>query len=295
MQPFPGDCPDFRGTVVVAMQKRLIAEKMGLSPSRCLETSWYDRPQYYDLAFRGETRLEADFIEAACRKYCPFRARRLLEPACGTGRLITELSARGYRMTGLDLSRPSLEYLKGRLARRKLRASIVLADMADFRLDTPADAAYCTFDSFRHLLSEQAARRHLQCVAESLRPGGIYILGFHLLPPDAAEECTERWTERHGRTKVTVTLRVLASDRRRRIERLRVSLLVHAGAKMLRLRHDFPFRMYTAAQFRRLLAAVPSLELCDVYDFWYEIDRPFVLSDEMSDTVFILKRRTEKR
>ncbi len=170
MQPFPGDCPDFRGTVVVAMQKRLIAAKMGLSPSRCLETSWYDHPQYYDLAFRGETRLEADFIEAACRKYCPFRARRLLEPACGTGRLITELSARGYRMTGLDLSRPSLEYLKGRLARRKLRASIFPADMADFRLDTPADAAYCTFDSFRHLLSEQAARRHLQCVAESLRP-----------------------------------------------------------------------------------------------------------------------------
>ena len=49
--------------------------------------------------------------------------------------------------------------------------------------------------------------------------------------------------------------------------------------------------MYTAAQFRRLLAAVPSLELCDVYDFWYEIDQPFELNDEMSDTVFILRRR----
>jgi hypothetical protein len=31
--------------------------------------SWYDYPQYYDLAFRSETRAEADFIEAACRKY----------------------------------------------------------------------------------------------------------------------------------------------------------------------------------------------------------------------------------
>ena len=263
--------------------------------SKILEANWYDHPQYYDLAFRGETRLEADFIEAACRKYCPFPARRLLEPACGTGRLITELSARGYRMTGLDLNRPSLQYLQRRLARRKLRASIFPADMADFRLAAPVDVAYCTFDGFRHLLSEEAARRHLQCVAQSLRPGGIYILGFHLLPPDASEECIERWTERHGRTQVTVTLRVLASDRRRRIERLRVSLLVRGGAKMLRLRHDFPFRLYTAAQFRRLLAAVPALELCDVYDFWYEIDRPFVLNDEMSDTVFILRRRTEKK
>ena len=174
-----------------------------------LDADWYDYPQFYDLAFRSETRLEADFIEAACRKYCPRPARRLLEPACGTGRLVTELAARGYRMTGFDLSRPALSYLERRLARRKLRAATFQADMADFRLAAPADAAFCTFDSFRHLLSERAARRHLECVAASLRPGGIYILGFHLLPLDASEECTERWTERRGRTQVTVTLRVL--------------------------------------------------------------------------------------
>ena len=262
-----------------------------MSKTTVLQANWYDYPQYYDIAFRSETRPEADFIEAACRKYCPFRARRLLEPACGTGRLITELAARGYRMTGLDLSGPSLEYLQRRLARRRLRANLLLADMADFRLTAPADAAYCTFDSFRHLLTQRAARRHLQCVADSLRPGGIYILGFHLLPLDAAEECIERWSQRHGRTRVAVTLRVLATDRRRRIETLRVSLLVRNATKELRLRHDFPFRMYTAAQFRRLLAAVPAFELCDVYDFWYEIEQPFELNDDRADSVFILRKR----
>jgi SAM-dependent methyltransferase len=260
-----------------------------------VEADWYDHPRYYDIAMRSETPAEADFIEAASRKYCPFRVRRLFEPACGTGRLLADLAARGYRMTGVDLSRPSLEYLQRRLARRRLRASILRADMADFRLAGPVDVAYCTFDSFRHLLTEQAARGHLQCVAESLRPGGIYILGLHLLPPDAAEECIERWTERQGRTQVTVTLRVLTTDRRRRIETLRVSLLVRdkgtKGGRELRLRHEFPFRMYTAAQFRRLLAAVPSLELCDVYDFWYEIDHPLTLNNEMSDTVFILRKQ----
>jgi SAM-dependent methyltransferase len=255
------------------------------------EGSWYDHPRYYDIAFRSETGPEADFIEAACRKYCPFPAKRLLEPACGSGRLVTELAARGYRMTAFDLSRPSLDFLESRLARRKLRATTFLADMTDFRLPAPVDAAYCTFDSFRHLLTEAAARRHLECVAESLRPGGIYILGFHLLPLDASEECTERWTERQGQTQVTVTLRVLATGRRRRIEQLRVSLLVRNGEKEIRLRHEFPFRMYTAAQFRRLLGRVPSLELCDVYDFWYDIDDPLVLDDELSDTVFILRKR----
>jgi SAM-dependent methyltransferase len=256
-----------------------------------VQASWYDYPQYYDLAFRGETRPEADFIEAACRKYCPFAVRRLLEPACGSGRLIVELAGRGYRLTGFDLRRPMLSYVCRRLARRRLRATLFRADMADFRLAGRVDAAYNTFDSFRHLLSEQAARRHLECVAGSLRPGGIYILGFHLLPPDAAEECIERWTERRGRTRVSVTLRVLATDRRRRLETLRASVLVRGEKKELRLRDDFQFRLYTAAQFRRLLAKVRSLELCDVYDFWYQLDQPLKLSDKLSDTVLILRKR----
>jgi SAM-dependent methyltransferase len=256
-----------------------------------LHADWYDYPQYYDLAFRSETGAEADFIEAACRKYCAGRAERLLEPACGTGRLVAELAARGYQLTGFDLSKPSLAYLRRRLARRRLSATVFYADMEEFRLEQNVDAAYSTFDSFRHLLTETAACRHLQCIADGLRPGGIYLLGFHLLPPDAAEECTERWSETHGRTRVTVTLRVLATDRRRRLETLRVSLLVRSGDRVVRLRHDFQFRMYTAGQFRRLLARVPTLELCDVYDFWYEIDQPLKLNDEISDTVFVLRKR----
>ncbi len=254
--------------------------------------SWYDYPQYYDLAFRSETRREADFIEAACRKYCPLTVRRLFEPACGSGRLVTELAARGYRMTGLDLSEPSLDYLRRRLARRGLRATLRRADMAGFRLAHAVDSAYCTFDSFRHLLTEQTARTHLESVSRSLRPSGIYILGFHLLPADAAEECTERWTARHGAAQVSVTLRVVATDRRRRMERLRISLLVRSPARTIRLRDEFPFRMYTASQFRRLLSAVPSLELRDVFDFWYEIEHPLKLDDEISDTVFILQKRS---
>jgi SAM-dependent methyltransferase len=235
--------------------------------------------------------VEADFIEAACRKYCRFPVRRLLEPACGTGRLVTELAARGYKVSGFDLSEPALEYLRKRLARRRLKAEVFRGDMAEFHLKRPVDAAFCTFNSFRHLLSEASAQRHLECIAESLRPGGIYVLGFHLLPPDASEECTERWTERQGGTQVTVTLRVLSADRRRRIENLRISVLARERGRELRFRDEFPLRLYTAAQARRLLAKVPSLELCDVYDFWYEIDHPLALNDDIADTVFVLRKR----
>src|SRR5437762_578281 len=163
---------------------------MTMTRSRMLEGTWYDHPQYYDIAFQVYTEREADFIEAACRKYCPFDARRLLEPACGTGRLITELAARGYQVTGFDISQPALRYLRRRLKRRRLHADTFEAEMSDFRVGRSADAAYCMVNTFRHLLTEQAARGHLECIAGSLRPGGIYVLGMNLLPSDAT-----RWAE----------------------------------------------------------------------------------------------------
>ena len=55
---------------------------------------------------------------------------------------------------------------------------------------------------------------------------------------------------------------------------------------------EFNLRLYTGrAQLRKLIAAVPEFELCDIYDFWYDIDDPLKLSNEMSDTVFILRKK----
>jgi len=261
-----------------------------MARSRILIANCYDYPQYYDIALQAYTQLEADFIEAACRKYCPFVARRLLEPACGSGRLITELAARGYQMIGFDLSQSALSYLQRRLARRQLNADIFEAEMSDFRVGRPVDAAYCTVNTFRHLLTEQAARGHLECIATSLRPGGIYMLGLRLVSLDADEKDNMRWMERRGETKVSVTLRVLGTDLRRRIENLRVCLLVRRGSKERRLRYEFQFRTYTGRQFRRLLRWAPSLELCGIHDFWSGIDYPLALDDEVDYQVFVLRR-----
>ena len=252
---------------------------------------WYDHPEFYDISLRDDTPKEAAFIEAACRKYCEFPVRRLLEPACGSGRLVVELAARGYHLTGLDLNEKALRFLEKQLRRRRLAAEVLRADMSDFTLSQPAEAAFCLLNSFRHLLTEAAAKNHLEAVARNLRPGGIYILGLHLVPPDADDSSIERWRTSQGKTRVSTDLRVTETDRRRRLETLQVSLRVRRGDKLWRFRGKFQLRLYTAPQFRKLLAAVPALQLCDVYDFWYEIDEPLKLDNQMSDTVFILKRR----
>jgi SAM-dependent methyltransferase len=266
-------------------------EQVTMGRSRILVANWYDYPEYYDIAFQARTSREADLIEAVCRKYCPFVVRHLLEPACGTGRLVTALAGRGYRVTAFDISLPALNYLRRQLVRRRLCARTFAADMADFGLRRSADAAYCLINTFRHLLTEQAAHDHLECIAENLRPGGIYVLGMDLLPLYVQRHEAERWTRRRRKTTVTVTHRVLSTDLRRRTENVQFCVLVRHGLKELRLRHEFQLRTYTPKQFRRLLTSVPSLELCDIYDFWYDIDQPLAPNDQIDYGVFVLRRR----
>ncbi len=96
--------------------------------------SWFDRPEWFEIGFQNETKKEADFFEAAFKKYCDFPVKRLLEPACGSGRIVTEMAARGYDVTGFDLSEASLEFLRERLKKRRLKATVVNADMTRFQI-----------------------------------------------------------------------------------------------------------------------------------------------------------------
>ncbi|MDX1961871.1 MAG: class I SAM-dependent methyltransferase [Pirellulales bacterium] len=259
-------------------------------------TSWYALPRYYDIAMQGETALEAEFLPLAWKRYAQRPVRTVLEPACGTGRLLTELAARGYRLRGFDRQPEMVAYSADRLRRHGLRGSINAGDMADFSLSRPVDAAYCLLDSFRHLLSEQTALAHLRCMAAAVAPGGIYTLGLHLLPPDASLDCTERWSETARGTRVTTTLRVVAASRKLRTERLRISMLIkrrtRAGVETSeRYRDEFDLRLYTVAQLRQLLAKVPEWEHVATYDYWYELDSPLPLDNRLNDAVLVLRRR----
>jgi SAM-dependent methyltransferase len=254
-------------------------------------TDWYHYPAYFDLAFRDETAEEFAFLQAAFQKYATIPVRSVLEPACGTGRLLVPFAQAGYAVHGFDLSSAMLDYAARRMRRLHLPAHLFLGDMSDFTLPQPVDAAFNTFNSFRHLLTEAAAENHLRCLAAAVRPGGVFVLGLHLLPPDASEESCERWQAKAGRTQLTTTLKVIAANRRRRWETLRISMLVRTATRTHRLRSEFTLRIYNARQLQKLLAKVPEFELLDVFDFWYEIDQPLQLTNAMSDTVLVLRRK----
>lgn len=223
-------------------------------------------------------------------KYCPFPLKTVLEPACGGGRQLCELADRGYDVFGFDLNLSAVRYAASRLRRRNAGSLVTAADMTDFDFRRRFDVAHCLVNSFRHLLNEKDAVRHLSCVANALRPGGLYLLGLHLLPPDAAEDDCERWSVNHRGLRITTTVRVLSFSRRRRLEVVRFSLRVRSKDRDLRLRTDHTLRIYRADQMRQLLRRVPQFRLLDVYDFCYDPDEPLLLNDDLGDTVLVLQR-----
>jgi SAM-dependent methyltransferase len=268
---------------------RAIRIRVHAMPTAC--ANLYDYPRYYDLVFGSDWKAEFDFLRAVFDTYVPGKVRRLFEPACGTGRLVFRLAQAGYDVSGLDLNPRAVAYCNRRLTKHALPPSAFVGDMADFRLPRRIDAAFNTINSFRHLLSEDAARSHLRCVAAALRKGGVYVLGLHLTPTTGTPLDEECWSARRGHLAITTRLKTFDLDLRERTERCQMEIDVYTPTQRRQIVDELVFRTYTAPQIRKLLSEVPELELIATHDFQYRLDAPTEIAADTQDVVLILRKR----
>jgi len=266
------------------------------------QTDWYRFPLYYDTVYDGDTPTEADFLEAVLARHGagPFargRPARILEPACGTGRLLIELARRGHRVTGFDLSAEMVAYGKHRAkaepaeVRRRIR--LVEDRMESFRMRGPFDLSFCLLSTFKYLLTEEHAHAHLERVARVLTRGGLCVLGIHLTPYGRRTTDREVWHGAADGLSVRSEVITRPANRKTRLEWLRNRLTVRRrGVRAAeRLETNWPVRTYDAAEFEALLARTPALEPIACYDFSHDIDAPRSLDDSQEDVVIVLRRR----
>ena len=256
-----------------------------------IEGNAYAFPEYFELALRSETAVQLRFIEAAAAKYLRAPLRRLLEPGCGSGRLLRVLAERGYSVTGLDTCSEALEYLNQELTggqRRRVR--VTNADMTRFDVGRNFDLAFCFCNTFRHLLTETAALAHLESVSRAVRRRGLYLLGLHVYPADADLESIERWSESARGVRVHADLRMLRHLPLQRRERLRLTLRVKTAQDDLRIRSDFDFRTYSVGQLCRTIRRSQRWQIAGVFDFDGDLDRPQALDEDAGDVLLVLRR-----
>jgi SAM-dependent methyltransferase len=139
----------------------------------------WDDPELYDLENADDPAFDVAYWESVVREAAP---RRILELACGTGRLTLPLARLGIaeELLGLDASAPFLaraaERLEGLAGVR-----LVEGDMRHPPVEGPFDLVIVPFNSLAYLITREDRRTCLAAIAALLAPGGTFA--FDLVQP----------------------------------------------------------------------------------------------------------------
>jgi SAM-dependent methyltransferase len=101
---------------------------------------------------------------------------RVLDVCCGTGYLAGLLTARGYRVTGIDASPEMIAHARENVP----GAAFQVADASAFRVPGKFDGAVSTFDSLNHILTDEALQATFQRTAAALKPGAPFVFDMLL-------------------------------------------------------------------------------------------------------------------
>lgn len=209
--------------------------------------------ELYDIAFGWDISEEVEWLLARLGSGC----RKILEPGCGSGRVLEELGRRGLSVVGLDRSRAMVEAAKARLAAAAVEAEVVVSDITLFELEDSFDGAVCPINTLAHLEPSELAR-HLDCMARHLAPGARYLVQLALRDPDDPEAAlgSSTWEASRGETQLRITWAVEHVNLTRGRERHRSRIEVLEGARKGEvLEEEHLMTTWTAAWWRRAVEA----------------------------------------
>jgi len=162
--------------------------------------------ELYDIAFSWDVSAEVDWLLERLGSDCS----PVLEPACGSGRMLAALAERGVEAVGFDSSPEMVQLAQQRLNARKLPGEALVADMGGFALEQVFGGAICPVDSLAYLTEPADVVTHLSCVARHLRPGAGYLVQLELR--DEADPWRgvrpSVWEAERGNTRLKIAWRV---------------------------------------------------------------------------------------
>jgi SAM-dependent methyltransferase len=163
---------------------------------------WYDgffeREWLDEIALRipeEQTSAQADFL---VERLGLREGSRVLDLACGHGRIALELARRGCRVTGLDLSPRSLQLAREAAAGEQLDVDWVLADMREIPDGVRFDAVVNLFTAFGYFEDDAENQRVLDGVARALVPGGSFLVDVANLLGLGRAFLERTWKEHDG-------------------------------------------------------------------------------------------------
>ena len=114
-------------------------------------------------------------IRELLTRNCPSPAR-ILDLACGTGKLVEKLTDLGHCVDGLDISAEMISVARSRCIPG---ASFSVQNMTSFSVERPYHLITCTFDALNYLQDISQVRSCLERVAAALCDRGIFLFDMN--------------------------------------------------------------------------------------------------------------------
>jgi SAM-dependent methyltransferase len=137
--------------------------------------NWFNSPYYHQLYFHRDQAEAALFIDRLITHLQPKQNAEMLDVACGKGRHSILLAAKGFNVTGIDISEDSIKEAK---AFEKENLQFYLHDMRLPFWINFFDYAFNFFTSFGYFATRREHDNSIRTIAQSLKPGGIFVLDY---------------------------------------------------------------------------------------------------------------------
>jgi SAM-dependent methyltransferase len=137
-------------------------------------TSWFDTPYYHTL-YKHRDDNDAQLFMQNITNYLKLPAdAHIADLPCGKGRHSIYLNSLGYRVTGGDLSKNSIEHAK-QFENEKLHFEVW--DMRK-TLENKYDAVFNLFTSFGYFDNDEEDLKVLKGMKSGLKKSGVLVLDF---------------------------------------------------------------------------------------------------------------------
>lgn len=121
---------------------------------------------------------------------------KILDLACGYGRVTIPVANAGYDITGIDIAPNLVAEAKKQAKKQGLKIRFDLGSMALLPYESESfDKIFCLWYSFNHLLTSQEQIRALNEMHRVLRPGGLAFIDLL----NAEKKCLVARVEKEGR------------------------------------------------------------------------------------------------
>jgi SAM-dependent methyltransferase len=261
-----------------------------LRPQMVIYGSFYDYPRYYDVAYGATTEAEGAFYyQIIGERLKSFRT--LLDLGCGSGRITAELARMGIRCVGVDNNPTSIGYFDGKARRESLDMMGVLGDILEPDVEGAFDAAICTGDTVKYIITPRDLINHMKRVSALLKPEGLYAIDTSLVgPPGKYAGGTGRWTVVDGEVTVNGSFVAHAVDWAARTERIRHELHVTDGSEEYILTEEGDVHAFTFGDYEATIedSGVFGIECC--YSDGYDPTNLITPDIETKDLVILLRK-----